>query len=81
MLRLAEQRNTLKQLATEGLLRPRLKRGWHSMDATRSAASFPRMSEDEVRAITFGVYQVHQAKFYAEEHIKEGKYLVKNCLM
>ncbi len=47
------------------------------MDAADRVPNFPILTEDEVRAITFGVYQVHQAKLYADEHLKEeGKYLV-----
>ncbi len=77
MLRLSKEKNELKEAFFAGQLRPRIKRGWKKMDAADRVPNFPILTEDEVRAITFGVYQVHQAKLYADEHLKEeGKYLV-----
>lgn len=37
---------------------------------------FPVLSDDEVRELTFGVYQVRQANPYVIEHTENGQYHV-----
>ncbi|XP_061179571.1 uncharacterized protein LOC133188208 [Saccostrea echinata] len=47
---------------------------WESVDGF-DMEDFPRLSEDALRNITVGVYQLKQAKAYTIEHISpEGKY-------
>ena len=37
--------------------------------------NFPKLSEDELRDLTLGVYQIKQAKSYTQEHLNtDGKY-------
>ena len=42
---------------------------WQKVDAEDAAPNFPRCSEDEIRALTLGVYQVKLAKSYTQEHL------------
>ncbi len=76
MLELAEQTNLLKEDALNGRLRARIRRGWKKIDGQDRVLHFPRMSQDDIRALTFGVYQLNQARRYAEEHLKDGTYEV-----
>ncbi len=47
------------------------------IDDDTAVTEFPVLSEDEVREITWGVYQVRQAKNYCNTHIDEdGNYEV-----
>ena len=80
MLRLAEKENELREAYESGQLRPRIKRGWEKLDAHDRVPNFPRLTEDDIRGMTFGVYQLHQAELYADEHLKGGKYKVSNIL-
>ena len=42
-----------------------------------SLEDFPVLTEDDVRQLTFGVYQVNQAKRYTDEHLQvDGKYTI-----
>ena len=38
-------------------------------DYYESIPTFPKISEDEIRSLTFGVYQVRQAASYIDEYI------------
>lgn len=38
---------------------------------------FPFLSEDYLRSITFGVYQLSQAPYYADQHLKDGELDIK----
>ncbi len=78
MLRLSKKKNPLREAYENGQLRPRIKRGWLKIDAQDRAPAFPRLSEDDIQGLTFGVYQLRQASLYAEEHLKEGKYQVSD---
>ena len=48
---------------------------WTPMDGD-AIQDFPRLNEEYLRQYTFGVYQVKQAKNYADEHLKQGTYEV-----
>ncbi len=76
MKELAQQRNTLREAALNGSLRPRIKRGWNKIDAATAVPDFPRLRESDILALTFGVYQVRQARRYADQHLQDGKYVV-----
>jgi hypothetical protein len=36
-----------------------------------TSKSFPSLSEEEIRCLAIGVYQVNLAKSYVQEHLKE----------
>ena len=42
---------------------------WKSMDANDAVPDFPRLSYDDMVAITLGTYQLRQARCYAIEHL------------
>ena len=39
--------------------------------------TFPRLSDDYLRSITFGVYQLSQAPHYADQHLSDGELDIK----
>ena len=39
--------------------------------------TFPRLSDDYLRSITFGVYQLSQAPHYDDQHLSEGELDIK----
>lgn len=41
---------------------------WTLLDASEACSSFPRLSVDEIRELTLGVYQVKLARSYTQEH-------------
>ncbi|CAF4704101.1 unnamed protein product, partial [Rotaria sp. Silwood2] len=43
---------------------------WEQIDETQ--IDFPRMTEDELRELCFGVYQIKQARTYAEAHLNKN---------
>ncbi len=48
------------------------------LEDTHAVPNFPKLTEDEVRSLTFGVYQVKQAENYVNSHLDEdGNYEVK----
>ncbi|XP_061170430.1 uncharacterized protein LOC133179753 [Saccostrea echinata] len=50
---------------------------WKSIDARDAAINFPALSEEDVRQLTFGTYQIRQANSYIREHIDEtGQYAI-----
>lgn len=71
MLAKAQEGNTLQTEVATGPLSSRGK--WENISECDVAQDFPQMSEDQVRALTFGVYQVKQAKRYISEHMREGE--------
>lgn len=63
--------NTNNQLQTsveEKPLNSRCK--WEQIDETQ--IDFPRMTEDQLRELCFGVYQIKQARTYAEAHLNKN---------
>lgn len=44
---------------------------WRVLDANDVASDFSILSEDEIRNITLGTYQVKMAKAYTHEHVQE----------
>ena len=77
MLHLSSQGNTLKDQVIELAKKPSQ---WKSIDNTEELNDFPVYTEDEIRALTLGVYQVKLAKSYTREHLKEdGTYEIKVC--
>ena len=50
---------------------------WKKMDAEDACPDFPRLSEDEIRQLTIGVYQLKLAKSYTHEHLDmDGSYSI-----
>ena len=41
------------------------------MDASDALPGFPVLTEEYLRSLTFGIYQLKQAKSYSREHINE----------
>ena len=69
MLFLAKQSNDLKtRIEHEGIEKIRSAE-WTRMDAIN--ISFPSLSEEEIRCLAIGVYQVNLAKSYVQEHLNE----------
>ena len=73
----AKKKNELQQrVESEGLHRRTC--SWKEMDAAGVVPDFPRLSEDDLRNITVGVYQLKLAKCYTHEHLnEEGGYVIK----
>ena len=73
MLYLAKQSNVLKaKVESSGIIRQ--KKIWKSLDAcdpSTVCVDFPRLTEDEIRGLTLGVYQLKMAKLYTQEHVDE----------
>lgn len=44
---------------------------WKKLDALDAVPDFPSMTEEELRNITIGVYQLKMAKHYTQEHMSE----------
>ena len=66
--------NDLKERVHGGALS---RRGgeWVSIDAEGAAADFPELDYEYLRPVTYGVYQLKQAKCYAHEHLDDdGSY-------
>lgn len=74
MVYLSRQPNELRNwIETEGIDRRSFT--WTKLDASGVAPEFPQLSEEEIREITLGTYQVKMAKSYTNEHINEdGNY-------
>ncbi|VDI22741.1 Hypothetical predicted protein [Mytilus galloprovincialis] len=78
MLYLSKQKNLLhEKIIEEGLDKRSCK--WQKIDAS-SAPTFPRLSEEDIRNITVGVYQLKLAPCYTREHLDDdGNYEVFTC--
>ena len=76
MLRKAQNSNNdLKLKVERGTLSSRGR--WTSMDAKDAVPDFPQMSIKQLQEITFGTYQLKQAKSYTREHTNEdGEYSI-----
>ncbi|KAK3101751.1 hypothetical protein FSP39_006112 [Pinctada imbricata] len=71
---LSRQNNMLKMKVEQEGMEKRSFR-WKKVDCADVAANFPHLSEEEIRNITIGVYQVKMAKSYVQEHLdEEGTY-------
>ncbi|CAC5361691.1 unnamed protein product [Mytilus coruscus] len=78
MLYFSKQKNLLNEkIIEEGLDNRSCK--WQKID-TSSAPNFPRLSEEDIRNITVGVYQLKLASSYTREHLDyDGNYEVYTC--
>ena len=47
---------------------------WRRIDSKDAVLGFPVLTEDDVRQMPFGVYQIKQANSYVAEHLKNGHY-------
>lgn len=74
MVYLSRQPNELRNwIETEGIDRRSFT--WTKFDASGVAPEFPQLSEEEIREITLGTYQVKMAKSYTNAYINEdGNY-------
>ena len=74
MLRKAEEkRNHLFCRVERGHLSSRGK--WTVLDSEEAVPEFPKLTQADLRALTFGTYQLKQAKSYTKEHMsEEGDY-------
>ncbi|CAF4189825.1 unnamed protein product [Rotaria sordida] len=66
MLALVNKRNEVQDMILEKNLLS--KTVWKKIDSS-NYLNFPMLSEEELREITFGVFQIKRARSYAEEHI------------
>ncbi|CAF4293350.1 unnamed protein product, partial [Rotaria sp. Silwood2] len=64
----AKANNQLQTTVEKKPLNSRCK--WEQIDETQ--IDFPRMSEDQLRELCFGVYQIKQARTYAEAHLNKN---------
>ncbi|XP_061171659.1 uncharacterized protein LOC133181135 [Saccostrea echinata] len=76
LLKSRENANALKQLCTRNHAHRFTvnSKSWKSIDAHDAVLDFPVLSEDEVRQLIFGVYQIRQANSYVREHTENGQY-------
>ena len=76
MLALAKKPNNLEtRIVNENLNQK--KTIWSKLDSADTALDFPILSENDIRNLTLGIYQLKQAKSYTYEHINEsGDYSV-----
>ena len=76
MLRKAEMdRNALFSRVEKGPFSSRGK--WSSLDSDEAVPEFPVLSKAQLQMITFGTYQLKQAKSYTREHQSEdGEYKI-----
>ncbi|XP_078340851.1 uncharacterized protein LOC111112081 [Crassostrea virginica] len=67
MLHLSQRVNTLQErVENEGLDRRGLI--WKTVDAADVAPDFPLYTENDLRQLTLGIYQLRMAQFYSQEH-------------
>nr|XP_022338892.1 uncharacterized protein LOC111134282 [Crassostrea virginica] len=67
MLHLSQRVNTLQErVENEGLDRRGLI--WKTVDAADVAPDFPLHTENDLRQLTLGIYQLRMAQFYSQEH-------------
>ena len=53
---------------------------WEHIDASENLDDFPYLSEEDLRFITLGSYQLRQAVTYYAEHVKtDGSYVIDVC--
>lgn len=70
MLRLVDQPNHLKSLVErENWMKQRVI--WQKIDA-QALNDFPKLTLEELRTLTIGIYQIKQAKSYTEEHFSDS---------
>ena len=68
------KRNPLKALVERMGIKPLVSK-WQKVDGSDGNVDFPELSEQYLRSITLGIYQVKQAKAYTEEHLSgDGMY-------
>ncbi len=79
MLARVDMQSRLKQRVEQNAeLRTRARRGWNELEAAQ-IDDFPRLDNDYLRSLTFGVYQRKLAKNYTDEHLRNGRYNVSTC--
>ena len=79
MLARKDKQNKLQSQIELGQFKPGKK--WTVITETE-VSDFPKLSESDLRELTFGVYQIKQAKSYTDEHLKDGQYTIsvqQNC--
>ncbi|XP_053388533.1 uncharacterized protein LOC128551660 [Mercenaria mercenaria] len=77
MFEIAKRKNEL-QNTVEEKLQSRTKQKWR--EVTESAViDFPKLSEEQVRGITLGLYTVKLAKSYTAEHMSDDTYALSVC--
>ncbi|XP_061186276.1 uncharacterized protein LOC133194310 [Saccostrea echinata] len=72
MTMLAKQSNELQSFVQENGLDKRSMK-WQKLDAeeTSTSITFPKLTEDEIRELAIGVYQLKTAKSYSSEHFTD----------
>ncbi|VDI44871.1 Hypothetical predicted protein [Mytilus galloprovincialis] len=73
MLHMSKKKNELMERVSNENLHSRSGR-WQKIDGNDSVEDFPKLSEEDIRDITLGVYQVKLAKSYTEEHLENDDY-------
>ncbi|XP_052090260.1 uncharacterized protein LOC127726916 [Mytilus californianus] len=73
MLHMSKKKNELMERVSNENLHSRSGR-WQKIDGNDSVEDFPKLSEDDIRDITLGVYQLKLAKSYTEEHLENDEY-------
>lgn len=70
MLKMASQENLVQKLVLSDNALLHRSKSWFSLhDLNNCLYDFPKMTEDDIRALTIGIYQVRQAASYIDEHI------------
>ena len=69
MLHLSRQANNMRiRVETEGWDKRSF--SWKKLDTSDVALDFPKFTEEEIRNLTLGTYQVKMAKAYTHEHLQ-----------
>ena len=72
MLSLSKQQNLVQKRVTDDKLLAH-RSSWSLLqDNNLAIPEFPKLSEDDIRSLTFGVYQVRQAALYIDEYLDGG---------
>ena len=72
MLEKAKQPNHLKEKVLQDKTLGKRARQWVPLNEARHYDTFPTLTEDYLRSLTFGVYQLKQAPNYADQHLGDG---------
>lgn len=72
MLEISKQPNILQEKISQDKTLSKRSRDWVPLQECRHYDYFPRLSEEYLRSLTFGVYQLKQAPHYADQHLVNG---------
>ena len=78
MIERAQQPNHIQQIVEDNNL-IRKKVIYTEVNGTDNVLNFPRLSLQQIRDITMGVYQLKLAPRYTESHLSDDNYVLQTC--